>query len=136
MQTFGNPKIAPWDWKSKEQCFQLVSKIMLVSMKPIFQSCFKCEVIKGAEKVHFQKWSRYKIYLILENFVHCKLMEYKLVRLHKLINVWECMKVVDTGRLDWPTSWALILSSSKLLWSYHDGMDKIMSKWFIILKDN
>ena len=55
-------------------------------------------------------------------------MEYKLVRLHKLINVWECMKVEDVGRLDPPIGWALILSSSKLLWSCHDGMNKSMGK--------
>ena len=38
------------------------------------------------------------------------------------------MKIVDAGRLDPPISWALILSSSKLLWSCHDGMDKCMSE--------
>ena len=54
LQTFGNPKFAPRDLISEEQSIQLVSKIMLVSFKPIFQSCLKCEVIKGAEKVRFQ----------------------------------------------------------------------------------
>ena len=133
LQTFGNPKFAPRDLKSEEQSFQLVSKIMLVSMKPIFQICLKCE---GAEKVRFQKWSRYKIYLILKNFVYYKLMESKLVWLQKLIYVWECMKIEDAGRLDPPISWALILYSSKLLWSCHNGMDKSMSKWFTNLEDN
>ena len=42
------------------------------------------------------------------------------MRLHKLIYVWECMTIEDAGRLDPPTSWALILSLYKLLWIGHD----------------
>ena len=45
LQTFSNPQIAPRDLRSREQRFQLVSNIMLVSMKPIFQICLRNEVI-------------------------------------------------------------------------------------------
>ena len=136
MQTFGNPKFAPRDLISEEQSFQLVSKIMLVSMKPIFSKLFEMWSDQRSGKGLFSEWLRNEIYLVSEIFIHYKLMEYKLVRLHKLINVWECMKVEDAGCLDPPISWALILSLSKLLWSCHNEMDKSMSKWFTKMKDN
>ena len=127
MQTFGNPKIAPQDWKSIEQCFQLVSKIMLVSMKLTFQNLFEIWGDLRSWKVCFQKWSRYEIWLISETFINYKMKGYKLVRLHKLIIIWECMKVEDARRPDPPTSWALILFQTihssfimKLRMSYDD----------------